>query len=88
MVQEIYREMMIKIPPEDFPLNTQEALANVCKDPSIAHFGEMAVAKPYVQFARDYMDCDIVALSHSISEIYSSMALQRHSPYRMPINHL
>lgn len=87
-LQRIYRELMAKIPAEDLPLNTQDALDRVCKDPHLAHFGDMAVAYSYLQYAKQHKQCDIITLSQSISTIYSSMALRRHSPYSMAINHL
>jgi len=80
--------MVSKIPQEDLPLNTKDALDNVCRDPHLAHFGDMAVAYSYLQYVKIHRNCDIVTLSQSISTIYSSMALQKHSPYRMVINHL
>lgn len=80
---------MKKIPDNELPLNTREGLDKVCKNHHLAHFGDMAVAAPYLNLINDIDNkCDIVYLRQPISTIYSCMALTRNSPYKSVINHV
>lgn len=83
---------MIELPENELPLNTRDGLDKVCesRDHHLAHFGDMAVAAPYLNFINDggIKNCDIVYLSQPIGTVYSCMALTRHNPYKEVINHV